>query len=140
MSIAAEAALRAWVNARPIIGEGQPLARGAYLREQASPADGAYAVLQRNPEGVSSGAYIEAEDGLFTTARLQAMVFAGTEEAAENAAAALRGEFEKLTGCPEPCGTTGVTVLVADNHNGPFAVPGTNEQFCFQVGADFTLR
>lgn len=80
-----------------------------------------------------------AEDEAVTTARIQAMVFAGTGEASENAASALRSAFEELTGCPERCGDTGVLVLCADNHNGPFLVAGTSEQFCFQVGADFLL-
>jgi len=141
VSIAAEAALRAWVNARPIVGEGQLLSRGAYLREQRSPADGAYAVIARNPEGLGS---IVAEDSTLARARIQAVVFAGTEEAAENAAAALLSEFEKLTGMPEPCGTTGVTVLIADNFTGPFFQPAppasSGEIYSFQVGADFVLR
>lgn len=135
--IAVERALREWVNARPIVTAGGPLPRGAYAKLQRSPAAGAYAVLQRNPEGIPVGPV--AEDGSVVVARMQAMVFAGTVEAAEDGAAALRSEFETLTGRPQPCGDTGVTVLVADNHNGPFAVPGTAEEYCFQVGADFML-
>ena len=138
MAIAAEAAIRAWVNdpARGLAGNGNPLAHGAFLREQRSPSDGSYAVVARNPEGVGG---VVAEDGAVAVARVQVQVFAGTEQAAEQAAAALRTGFESLTGCPERCGDTGVLVLVADNHNGPFFVAGTSEQFCFQVGADFVL-
>ena len=137
MSVAAENAVRSWINSRPIVGDGQPLALGAYLANQRSPDSGAYAVVLRNPEG--GGRPMVAEDSALSVARMQAMVFAGTIEAAEAAAAALRSEIETLTGVPEPCGDTGVLVLVADNLNGPFAVPGTGEQYCFQVGADFVL-
>ena len=140
MSIAVESALRAWINAQPILAdEDFPAWRGAYLREQASPADGAYAVIARNPEGVTS---VVAEDSAITTARIQAVVYAGTEDAAERAAAALRTAFESLTGCPQPCGDTGVTVLVADNHYGPMfqpVPPAGSEIYSFQVGADFLL-
>lgn len=146
MALAAEVAIRAWINARPIVTgvnldeDVPPLANGAFLLPQASPADGTYAFLSRNPEGVGS---VVAEDSLISTARIQCLVFGGTVEAAERAAAALRGEFEKLTGCPEPCGDTGVIVMTADNHNGPFFIPlqaSGSEVFCFQVGADFMLR
>lgn len=138
MAVAAEAAIRAWINAcTDLVGDGNPLPLGAYTLSQRSPASGAYAVLARNPEGVVDGGV--AEDDSVTVARMQAQVFAGTTEAAENGAAALRNEFERLRGKPEPCGTTGITVLVADNHNGPFYVPNTAEEFCFQVDADFTL-
>lgn len=139
MSSAAEVAIRSWLNARPIVGEGSPLARGAYLREQRSPADGAYAVLTRTAEQPGG---VVAEDGLVSKARLIASVYAGTEDAAEAAAVAVRNEFEKLTGCPEPCGTTGVTVYVAANHTGPVLVPvaaDSGEIYCFQVTADFVL-
>ena len=138
MSIAAEAAVRAWINDLPITGEGNPLSRGAYLREQRSPADGAYAVIARQPEGVT---YRVAEDGAVCTARIQCLVYAGTEESSEAAAAALMTEIERLTGCPEPCGP-GVRVLVTDNRSGPFQIPAgpdTGEQFAFQVNADFVL-
>jgi hypothetical protein len=135
MSTAAEENVRAWVNARPIVGDGQPLARGAYLREQRSPADGAYVIVQRNPEGVNASGF--AEDDSVSVARMQFQVFAGSEAAAESGAAALMSEIQTLTGCPEPCGEA--LVLVTDNRNGPFAVPGTAEAYCFQLGADFVL-
>lgn len=139
MSSSAQVAIRAWLNARPIVGDGQLLARGAYLREQRSPADGAYAVLTRTVEQPGG---VVAEDGLVSMARLSVAVYAGTEEAAEAAAVAVRNEFEKLTGCPEPCGTTGVTVLAAANHLGPMFLPvaaDSGEIYAFQVTADFVL-
>lgn len=142
MSVAAQLAIREWINARTdLVGEGLPLEGGAYLREQRSPAYGAYAVILRTSEGVTSVvAEAAAELGI---ARVQFLVYAGTEVKAELAAAALRKAFETLTGCPEPCGTTGVMVLVADNYLGPLFVPhvgDTGEEFCFQVNADFVLR
>lgn len=141
MSIAAEAALRAWCNGRVILGgPDDPSWRGVYLRQQASPADGAYGVISRNSEGVARSV---AEDGAITTARMQVIVYAGTEEAAELAAAALRSEFELLAGAPEACGDTGVVVMVADNFYGPLFMPvppDGGEVYSFQVGADFLLR
>lgn len=138
MNFSAEAAVRAWINGRAdLLGDGNPLPLGAFLRDQRSPENGAYAVVSRSPEGAVRAPV--AEDAAFTTARMQVLVFAGTEESAEIAAKAVRAAFETLNGCPEPCGGTGVTVRVADNHNGPFYVPGTTEPYCFQVGADFLL-
>jgi hypothetical protein len=142
VSVAAQAAIRAWINGRAdLVGDGLPLARGAYLREQRSPADGGYAVISRTSEGVTS---IVAEPApVLAVARIQCLVYAGTEEASEAAAAALRSAFETLEGNPEPCGGTGVTVLTADNHIGPLFVPhagDTGEIYSFQVNADFVLR
>jgi hypothetical protein len=141
MSMAATDAIRAWINTRrDLTGEGNPLTLGAYLTQQRSPAAGAYAVLARQETGLAA---LTAEPSpALAVARLHAMVYAGTETAAETAAAALRTAFEELTGCPEPCGDTGVLVLVADNHTGPLFVPMPGEggeQYCFQVGADFVL-
>jgi len=139
MSVPAEAAVRAWINARTVdlVGPGLPLALGAYLRQQRSPEGGAYTVVWRNSEGVGSPV---AEDGRIARARMQCLVFAGTEESAEAAASALRAAFETLTGMPEPCGDTGVTVLVADTTVGPFFINNPEgEQFCFQVDTDLLL-
>lgn len=140
MSVAAQSAIRAWVNASSIVGDGNPLSGGAYLREQRSPADGAYAVLMRQSEGVTS--VVAEQDGSMGVARMQFVVYAGTEDAAENAATALRSLIETLTGAPQPCGTTGVKILVSDNWVGPLQIPvspDTGEIFAFQVNADFVL-
>jgi hypothetical protein len=142
MSLPATDAVRAWINARrDLTGEGNPLALGAYLTQQRSPAAGAYAVLARQETGTGGTLTAEPSPAL-AIARVHAMVYAGTETAAETAAAALRTAWEELTGCPEPCGDTGTFVLVTDNHTGPLYVPMPGEggeQFCFQVGADFVL-
>jgi hypothetical protein len=138
VSVPAEQAVRAWINGLPnLVGEGHPLSRGAYTLSQRSPADGAYGIVARNPEGQPSGVVVE--DSEVTVARVQVQVFAGTTEAAEDAAGALRDEIDRLNGRPEPCGAGPWLVLVTDNRNGPFYVPGVNEEFCFQVGADFVL-
>lgn len=141
MSLAAEAALRTWINGHSaLVGDGNPLALGAYLRAQRSPGSGAYAVISRSSEGVTN--IVAEADSAFSTARMQCLVFAGTEQSAEAAAAALRTLFETLTGCPEPCGDGATIIRVADNHLGPLFIQAgadNGEQYCFQVNADFVL-
>lgn len=138
MSIAAEQALMAWINGRPIVGAGNPLSLGAVEAEIRSPEGGSYAVVARTTPGASAPV---AESSDLTVAHLDCAVYSGLQSSAEIAAAALRNEFEKLTGCPEKCGTTGVTVLVADNFSGPNQVPMPQEGeiYCYLVSADFML-
>jgi hypothetical protein len=142
VAVSASTAIRDWINARPgLTGKGNPLARGAYLDGEAirSPAHGAYALIVRDP-GVSATA--TAEDYAVSLARITAHVKAGTIQSAETAAGALCDAFQALTGCPEPCGDTGVMVLVADNFAEPGYVPmpGTGgEQHEFTCGATFML-
>lgn len=138
--IAAEQAVRAWTNAKPsLVGAGNPLSGGAYLLQQRSPATGAYAVISR----IAGGASMVAEDDNPCTARISATVYHPDQVTAETAAAALASVWNDLNGCPEPCGTTGVTALVTDNQTGPVFVPtppDSGEPYCFQVAADFVLR
>lgn len=132
--------MRAWVNGLPITGKGRPLARGAFLTPPRSPADGAYALLQRTSEGVTN-VVAEGNSGL-GVARIQFLVFAGTQQASESAAGALRDQIERLTGVPTPCGNTGTRILVSDNWLGPFAIPvapDAGEIWAYQVNADFML-
>jgi hypothetical protein len=139
MAVSAQSAIRAWINARDIVGEGSALSRGAYLQTQRSVADGAYAVVSRTSEGVTD---VVAEGSDAGVARIQCLVFAGTEDASEAAAKALRQAFEGLTGAPQKCGTTDVSIMVAFNHLGPFLVPWApdgGETYCHQVNADFLL-
>jgi hypothetical protein len=138
--IAAEAAMRAWVNARQtLVGPGCPLANGCFLSPPIhSPDTGAWALLTRIP---AAAGQVVAEDSQITQARLQFDVYCGDEVAAEAAAAALAAEIETLTGCPEPAGES-ARVLVHDNLTGPAFVPqaGTaGEPYCFQVQADVLL-
>lgn len=143
MTASAETAIRAWINnRRGLTGDGRPLPRGAYLagHQPRSPAHGAYALIYRMP-GVRRD--VVAEDSNPSIARLNCMVYAGTVEAAETAVVALAEAFNDLNGRPEPCGATGVWVLVTDNLSDPGYVPmpgAGGEQHCFQVSADFMLR
>ena len=138
--IAAEEAVRAWVNTYPgLAGAGNPLAMGAFLRSQRSPASGAYAVLTSLP---AQGAAAVAEDGAVSTVRVGALVYAGTVEAAEAAAAAYTSAVESLTGKPAPMGDSGVVCLVSDNVEGPAYIEqpaDSGEEHCFSVNADFVL-
>lgn len=142
MALSAETAIRAWLNARPgLAGPGCALSRGTFLngRQPRSPADGAYALLIREA-GVAG--QVIAEDSDPAMARITAHVYAGTIEAAEAACAAVANAFQSLTGCPEPCGDTGITVLVADNHTDPGYVPmpgSGGEQHCFTTSSTFML-
>jgi hypothetical protein len=143
VAVAAETAIRAWINARAdLTAAGGPLALGAYLngRQPRSPAAGAYALLIREPGQSSVGVVAEAIDP--STARITAHVYAGTIEAAEAGATALANAWQTLGGSPEPCGGTGVTVLVAGNFSDPSYVPMPatgGEQHCFSTSADFLL-
>jgi hypothetical protein len=141
--LAAEAAIRAWIN-DPATGllDGQgggPLARGAYLRSQRSPADGAYCVLATT--WGEEGPVAEPSPALALT-RVVFRVYAGTEEAAERAAAALAGAIAGLTGAPRRCGQTSTWIRGHDQMTGPIFVPAgadSGEQFCFQVSCQLLL-
>jgi hypothetical protein len=144
VGVSAEVAITEWVNGRvDLVGiqpqAPGPLSRGAYLKQQRSPADGAYAVIDR--QGGPVGAMV-AEMNNFDAPRITATIRAGTIQAAEAAAAAYATAVRSLTGCPEPCGGTGVTCLASDNVTGPQFVPqpaDSGEQYCFQVTADLIL-
>lgn len=140
MAVSAETAIRAWIMSRPDLKT--PLPRGAFLngRQPRSPAHGAYALLIR--EAGLDPAVTAEDDGNPTRVRVTAHVYAGTIESAELAAGALDDAFRDLNGCPEPCGATGVKVLVADNVSGPGYVPmpgSGGEQHMFTVSATFIL-
>ena len=147
MSLPAASAIQAWVNARPgLTGRGKPLSRGAYLMGDPirSPAHGAYALLFREP-GTGAGGTTGpvAEDNVIALARITAHVYAGTIQAAEAAADALSNAWQQLNGCPEPCGTSGVIVLVADDFSEPgyTPMPGSGgELHMFTVSSTFMLR
>lgn len=144
MAIAAQEVIRAWVNSNPDLvgappGTG-PLARGAYLWEQASPAEGAYARLQRM---TLAPALPAAEPGPFDVARISALIYGGKQSSAELAAAAYATAVRDLAGLPVRVPETRVSILVAAGLTGPSYVPqppDTGELYCFQVLADFTLR
>jgi hypothetical protein len=141
MSVAAEAAVRAWVNGQAqLTGEGRPLSGGAYLGQQRSPASGIYAVLARSSQAAQQ--VVAEGPGDIDVARISAMVYGGTQEAAEAAAAALASAVEALSGSPQRAGDTGVLLLVSANLSGPMYVPmpsAGGEEFAFEVAADFML-
>lgn len=141
--LAAEAAVRAWLN-DPKTGlndghGGGPLARGVYLRSQRSPADGAYAILA--VAGSPEPGIAEQSDVLALT-RVTCRIFAGTEEMAEESAAAVTRAFGALTGVPAPCADTSIWILSHDQLSGPTYVqagPDAGEQYCFQVSCQLLL-
>jgi len=144
VAVAAEEAVRHWVNGREDLvgtpGEPGPLARGAYLIEQRSPAHGAYAVINSQPAGAEP---MVAEPSLFTVSRITATIRAGTIEAAGAAAEAYVDAVRTLTGAPVPCGDTGVTCRGHDNLMSPQYLPqpaDSGEQYAFSVTADFILQ
>jgi hypothetical protein len=142
MAVAAETAIAAWINARhELTGKGNPLPHGAHLYGQPfrSPASGAYALLIKEP-GVAGG--VVAEDSNPSIARVTAHCYAGTIQAASAAATALCNAFQDLNGCPEPCGATGIRVLVADDFTEPGYVPmpaSGGELHMFTTSANFML-
>jgi hypothetical protein len=142
VSTSATVAVRAWVNSRADLTDGQgngPLAMGAFLQTQASPQGGAYAVLSAGQGGPS---VVVAEGQGPRITRVAALVYAGTYEAAEAAAEAYARAVLSLSGAPVVMGGTGVVCLVSDNVEGPGFIPpapDTGETFAFSVDADFVL-
>jgi len=141
VSIAAEAAWAAWVNAQPaLVGDGNPLAGGAFLAAQVrSPAFGAYAVGARQSQPLPA---VVAESGEVDVARISAVIYGGTVDSAEAAATAYANTVLGLTGAPVLMGDSGVRCLASDNLSGPMFVeqPGAGgEEFTFEVAADFVM-
>jgi len=140
LSLPAVLAIRAWLNARlDLVGPDQPVALGFFTTQQRSPDSGAYGVVRRSSQPVAS---VVAEDQGVDTARLSIIVYGGTEESSEAAAVAVLSAIETLTGAPEPCGDTGISVLVHDNPSGPMTVevpPTGGEIYANEVASDFLL-
>lgn len=129
-------AVRAWVNSNAaLVGQGKPLALGAYLETSKSPGTGAYALLMRVGRAVD----LVAEETV-DSPRISATILAGTLEAAETAAVAYANAVDSLRGAHTSMGA--VSCLVADNITGPLYVDlgrSTQEQYQFLVDADFYL-
>jgi hypothetical protein len=145
--LAAEGAIRAWVNANRALvpaaddprPDDWPISRGAYLRSQRSPADGAYVVLVTT--WGEEGPVAEPTSALALT-RVTFRCFAGTEEAAEQAASALAKALASLSGVPARCGDTSTWIRGHDQLTGPMFVPAgpdAGEEFCFQVSVQLLL-
>lgn len=133
--IVATAAVRAWVNSLPIVGQGQPLALGAFVEPPRSPGAGAYALLSR----VGRAADLVAEETV-DSPRISATILAGTLQAAAVAATAYANAIDSLRGVPAVMGDA--TCLIVDNIAGPLYVDlrrSTQDQYQFLVDADFYL-
>jgi len=124
------------LNARlDLVGAGRPIALGAHRAPIRSPGQGAYVLLSR----VGGSPDLLAE-GSVDRARISAVVYAGTDEAAENAATAYRNAVEGLSGAPAVMGSA--LCLVADNISGPLFLDeraGSGDQYAYAVDADFYL-
>jgi hypothetical protein len=132
--------MRDWINAKQsLVGVGNPLSGGAYLKAQRSPASGCYAVITRDP---SPSRTLVAEGEGPSLYRISAQVFGGTTDLAEQAATALGNMWQTLNGNPEPLGKGGALVYVSDNPTGPSYVgqpPDAGELYCFTVASDFVI-
>jgi len=133
---AAVAAVQAWINTHPTLtGRGRPLEHGAFRGRVRSPSRGAYLMLTR----IDSADALIAEDAA-DQARIAAVIYAATDEAAETAAVAYANALAALSGTPTPMGDA--TCLVVDAITGPLFVDdraGDGEQYAYAVDADFYL-
>ena len=105
----AEAAIRDWVNSltTTLVGEGNPLAKGAHLHELRGAATTCYALLSIVGSGTAFG--VENPDH---RARLSASIYGPSKETATRAAVAYANALLALDGAPVVM--TGATCLVVD--------------------------
>lgn len=104
----AVAALRDWVNTlTDLVGDGNPLAKGAHLHEMRGAATTCYALLSVVGSGTTLGA--ENPDH---RARMSASIYGPNQEATTAAAVAYANALLALDG--RPVAMTGATVLVVD--------------------------
>lgn len=146
MSIAAQAAVRAFLNGREDLTDGNGggvLAAGAHVKRLRSPSYGAYAVVERIQAEGSDGVF--AEDDSVTRARTITYVYSANRELAEQAAAAVATAYSSLTGAPVVVETDAgqtVKILASADVVGPVfqeQPPDSGEEFCFTVTATFVL-
>lgn len=135
--VAAVKAVHAWVNDHPTLtGEGHPLDHGAFRAQVRSPSRGAYLELYR----IDGTDALTAEESV-DQARIAGVVYAGTDEAAEDAAVAYANALSTLSGTHTPMGAA--VCLVVDDITGPQLIdnragPG-GDRFAYQVDATFFL-
>lgn len=131
-----EAAVRDWVNGltATLVGEGKPLAKGAYLHELRGAATVCYALLSIVGGGTANGA--ESPDH---RARVSASVYGPTKESATTAAVGYANALLALNGTA--VAMTGATCLVCDPDSitGPLWSPDRVGPRLL-VDADFVLR
>jgi hypothetical protein len=134
--VAAVTAVREWLNGRAdLVGTGNPIQLGAHRKRIRSPGQGAWVLLSR----VGGSGDLLAEETV-DRARIGAVIYAGTDEAAEAAAVAYANAVEGLAGDPVAMGSS--RCLVADNITGPQLIDqhaSDGEQYAYQVDADFYL-
>src|SRR5258707_10168458 len=122
--LAAEQAVLDWVNSKQnLVGTGNPLSMGAFLRMQASPGDGGYAIVQRL---TGSSDLVAEQDSNLCAALIAFSVHSAAEDVAERAAAALASAVEQLTGSPDKCGGPAAPVTIPGAHK--LARPGAMPQ------------
>jgi hypothetical protein len=136
--VTAVAAVLAWVNDHPTLtGEGNPLDQGAFRNQIRSPSRGAYLELAR----IDGADALTAEEGV-DQARINGVVYAGTDEAAEAAAVAYANALSALSGTHTPMGDD-VICLVVDDIVGPQFIDdragSSGELYAYQVDASFFL-
>ncbi len=132
----AVAALRSWVNTltATLVGDGNPLAKGAHLHELRGAATACYALLSVVGSGTANGA--ENPDH---RARISASIYGPTEESATVAAVGYANALLALDG--RPTAMTGATCLICDPDSitGPLWSPDRAGPRLV-VDADFLLR
>lgn len=113
------AAVAAWLNSRTatLVGNGNPLQKGAHFKYLEGAAGATYALLEEGASFHSQSA--ESPDMM---AQLSAQVFGGTRQAATLAAVALAEELSTgLAGTP--AAAPGALLLIADDIQGPTWAP-----------------
>ncbi len=132
----AEEAVRSWVNTLTtvLVGEGNPLAKGAHLHDLRGAAPAGYALLSIVGSGTAGG--VENPD---QRARISASIYGRTKEAATAAAIGYADMLLTLDG--RPTAMTGATCLVCDPDSitGPLWSPDRAGPRLL-VDADFLLR
>lgn len=129
-------AARTWINAQAdLVGMGNPLQKGAHLKELDGAEDACYAWLTMLPGTTTTGG-AESPQML---ARLSAAVYGPTIEAVSRASLALADALvTRLAGQWTVVGDPGnqVQVWVGDDINGPADIPDGN---LIRHTVDFTL-
>jgi hypothetical protein len=113
-------AMMAWINSRTstLVGVGNPLQLGAYLKFQPGGQPATYALLEEQLS-VRSGDAAENPDMM---ASLSAQIIGGTREAVAKAAVALAEELStQLCGCQ--AAVPGAVLFVSDDIQGPSWFP-----------------
>jgi hypothetical protein len=120
-------AARTWINSRTtrLVGVGNPLSKGAYLRDHEGTPDRCYAVLTLLPSTTAAGA---AEGGQMF-ARIEAQIYGPTIDAITKASIGLADEIVTyLAGqwTTVGSGASSVQIWVGDDVTGPYDLPDGN--------------